>query len=418
MSPHDIEKLLADNQWLDAIKLLERIPEPRTNEQLSAMAWCYSRSNQFKEAIKIYNELIKRQPENAKWHYGKGYQFYMQKNWIEAIECFLKALSFYPNYFVVKYRIAYAYLQISGNTMQWSKDSFWKAIHHLEECHVIYSSYGEAEKKQHDATYAKVCVLHSKAIMSSDRYVDKAIELLKRAQVINPNDDICYQLAKALFLKKSYEEALEVLPQKENPYYFPELRSLILSNAGRYSESNKILNRLTQFRKKDYLYRRMAENFFRTNQLDKAEACSNKAIALNAKNYKNYLIKGSILEKKGMHKSAIDVCEKARKYKQHQFHVECSEAVALIDEIMNNTNNKPIDNASFETDGNEKCHKGQIVSYKEKRGFGFIADIQTDNKVFFHISDCPFEKVQIGQMVSYEIKNTPKGEKATKIVMV
>lgn len=47
--------------------------------------------------------MIQRQPQKAKWHYGKGYQFYMQKDWENAIENFSTALSLLENYLVVKY---------------------------------------------------------------------------------------------------------------------------------------------------------------------------------------------------------------------------------------------------------------------------------------------------------------------------
>ena len=80
--------------------------------------------------------------------------YYMQQHWAKAVDCFSEALALFQNYFVVKYRIAYAYVQLSGTTMQWSKDSFWKAIHHLEDCHKIYSSYSADDKRNHSATYA------------------------------------------------------------------------------------------------------------------------------------------------------------------------------------------------------------------------------------------------------------------------
>ena len=41
--------------------------------------------------------MIQRQPQKAKWYYGKGYQFYMQKDWENAIENFSTALSLFEN---------------------------------------------------------------------------------------------------------------------------------------------------------------------------------------------------------------------------------------------------------------------------------------------------------------------------------
>lgn len=415
MSQKEIKDLLDNNQWLDAIALLENLTAPLTDEQLATLAWCYSRASRYEDSIRLYDELTQRQPKIAKWHYGKGYQFYMQQDWEKAVDCFLKALSLYQNYFIVKYRIAYAYLQLSGNTMQWSKDSFWKAIHHLEDCHKIYSSYTPDEQRTHSTTYAKICALHGKAIMASDHYLDKAVELLKKARAIKPDNDISYQLAKALYLKKSYTEALELLPEIDKPYYFPELRGQILSDIGNYDESNHILIRLTRFRKKDYLFRRVAENYLAMEKLDEAESFSNKSISLNKWNHKNYLVLGQILDKKKMYKAAINSFEKARLAKQHQFQVECSEAVSFIDAIMQSTNNNPTDAVSRSDSDNEFRHSGQIVSYKKDRGFGFISDAQTAESIFFHITNYPCNEVQIGQKVKFDIEITKKGKKAINI---
>ena len=123
----EIENFLNNNQWIEAIQFIKNIPQPLSDEETAALAWCYSRNAEYENAIKLYDDMIQRQPQKAKWYYGKGYQFYMQKDWENAIENFSTALSLFENYLVVKYRIAYAYLQLSGNKMQWSKDTFWKA---------------------------------------------------------------------------------------------------------------------------------------------------------------------------------------------------------------------------------------------------------------------------------------------------
>ena len=187
---------------------------------LSTLAWCNSRAGNYDLAISQYDEMIKRQPQMAKWYYSKGYQYYMLKQWQEAIALFENALTIYKDFFVVKYRLAYAYLQISGNTMQWSKDSFWKAIKQLEDCHRVYASYPEETKREEKSTYADICALHGKTIMASDKYLDKSIALLKQAIDLKPNDnDFKYQLSKAYYSKKLYNEALNILPSIDKPYY-------------------------------------------------------------------------------------------------------------------------------------------------------------------------------------------------------
>ena len=59
---------------------------------LSKCGWCYSRAECYDSAIEKFNKLIEIEKDNPKWFYMKGYQFYMQKKYIESIECFDKAL--------------------------------------------------------------------------------------------------------------------------------------------------------------------------------------------------------------------------------------------------------------------------------------------------------------------------------------
>lgn len=413
----EIENFLNNNQWIEAIQFIKNIPQPLSDEETAALAWCYSRNAEYENAIKLYDDMIQRQPQKAKWYYGKGYQFYMQKDWENAIENFSTALSLFENYLVVKYRIAYAYLQLSGNKMQWSKDTFWKAIRHLEDCHKIFSSYAPEEQKKHIATYADICALHGKTIMASERYLDKSIELLKKANALKADDDFKYQLAKAFYLKKQYNDALTALPKSDKHYYVPELHSQILSDSGKYHESNEILLKLTKYRKKDYLFRRIAENYLKMHMIDKAESYSQKAVSMNKRNYKNYLTLGIILKEKKMYKSAMQSLEKARLYKQNQYKMDCSEAIILIDEINFLTDyNSTDDIVSIDTAVIR--NEGKVVKYNPEKGFGFILDFQSKENLFFHISNFPFNEAIIGQKVKYEIVHTPKGKSAISIVAI
>jgi len=416
MLQKEIEVFLNNNQWGEAIDFIKNLQSPLSDEETAALAWCYSRNAEYKAAIELYDDMIKRQPQKAKWYYGKGYQFYMQKNWEKAIENFSTALSLFENYLVVKYRIAYAYLQLSGNKMQWSKDTFWKAIRHLEDCHKIFSAYTPEEQKKHVATYADICALHGKTVMTSERYLDKSIELLKKANELKTDNDFKYQLAKAFYFKKQYNDALTALPKSDKHYYIPELRSQILSDSGKYQESNDILLKLTNYRKKDYLYRRIAENYLKMHIIDKAKYYSDKAVSINNRNYKNHLTLGIIFKEKEMYKSAIQSLEKARLFKQNQYNLDCSEAIVLIDEINSLTNNNPTDN--IETISTvDSCNEGKVVKYNQEKGYGFILDFQSNNNLFFHISNFPFNEAKIGQKVKYEIANTQKGQSAINIVI-
>ena len=413
MLPNELFCLLKENKWKDAIEYFSRINTPLNDEMLSTLAWCNSRAGNYDLAISQYDEMIKRQPQMAKWYYSKGYQYYMLKQWQEAIALFENALTLYKDFFVVKYRLAYAYLQISGTTMQWSKDSFWKAIKQLEDCHKIYASYPEETKCAEKSTYADICALHGKTIMASERYLDKSIVLLKQANELKPNDnDFIYQLSKAYYSKKFYDEALEILPNIDKPYYIPELRSQILYDIGEYSKSSTILFNLTKFRKKDYLFRRIAENFIKLNILDKAETNAKKAIRINNRNYKNYYTMGLVYFEKKYYKSAYEYFEKSRAIKAQQYQLEYTEAVAYIEKINIITNCAPEDPIE---EAKAKLVKGQVVKYNADRGFGFLKCSTISENIFFHVSDFPSQNPIIGSFVKFEIESTSKGKQAIRI---
>ncbi len=415
MLPKVLNELLENNEWEKAIAFLNDINIQLTDEELSAKAWCYSRIGNYEEAIKLYSQMIQRQPQIAKWHYAKGYQFYMQKKWQEAIDNFNEALKLFDEYLVVKYRIAYAYIQLSGNIMQWSKESFWKAIDHLEDCHKIFKSYSEEEQKNKSSTYADICALHGKTIMASQKYLDKSISLLKRAISLKNDDDFRYQLAKAYYSGKQYAEALNVLPNSSRSFYISELKSQILSEDGDYKESNNILLRLIKFRRKDYLYRRISENFLKLNDFKKAEEFIKKAIGIDKRNYKNYLGYGLVLKEKMMYKSAIENFEKARKIKQDKYQLDCVEAITHIEMIETLTNGVPTDSDTNCVSYECSRHLGKIVIYKKDKGYGFISEEATNDNVFFHISSFELGNPRMGGEVEFDIEETTKGKKAINI---
>lgn len=63
--------------------------------------------------------------------------------------------------------------------------------------------------------------------------------------------------------------------------------------------------------------------------------------------------------------------------------------------------------------------KGTIKRLNEK-GFGFITPEEGEKDVFFHANDCPdgnFKEMQEGNMVTFEMGDSPKGPKATGVTL-
>ena len=416
MIPQTLQQYLISNEWENALNFLESTKEQLGDDLLERKAWCCSRLEKYPEAIEIYRDLLSRQPNNAKWLYSLGYQFYAQKNYSKSVEYFERALEIYPEYLKVKYRIAYAYLQLSGTENQWTKDVYCKAIKHLKDSHIIYSNYSLDQKEKDKSTYADICALHGKTMLNSQKYIDNAIELFYLSLSLKYDEDVQYQLAKGYYLKKDYQGALDNLPKSNKPsYYVLELEAQILTDNQKYEESNKVLFRIIKFRRKDYLYQRIANNFLSIGNNGKAMEFALKAVSLDGRNYKNYLICGRICKEIKQYKTSIEYLEKARLNKQKKYQCDEPEAIRLIEEINVITSNYPIDEICVANSLEQQV--GIISKYNSSRGFGFIRAKLTGKDYFFHIKSVLTNRLPTqGMEVRFEIMQSEKGQVATNII--
>ena len=409
MYPKDLQLLLENNDWVGVENYVNTLQKPLPQDIKECLAWSYSRQEKYSEAIVIYDELLSEQPNNAKWLYSKGYQYYAQKDYKNAVIYFEEALKAYPNYLKVKYRISYAYIQLSGNERQWSKDVFWKAISHLKSAHEIYKNFTIDEQEKNRSTYADICALHGKILVGSSKYIDLSINYLEYSLLLKEDTDVRYQLAKAYYYKKNYPKALEELPsQGKVAYYVLELKSQIYADDGKIEKSNEVLFTLLKFRKKDYLYQRLAYNFLLLGNLDEALKYAQLALDKDKRNFKNTFLYGKVCYEKAMYREAYDYLQKARIQKQKNYNLDLPEAIELMDKIIQVTNN-------FDLCEDKQC-EGVISQYNTERGFGFIS-IQSDiERYFFHISQfANMPQPKVGSRVKFTKEKTPKGYQAKNI---
>ena len=102
--------------------------------------------------------------------------------------------------------------------------------------------------------------------------------------------------------------------------------------------------------------------------------------------------------------------------------------IAYVDENGNITNTKPdanikkteidVDQILISAPKREEevlsVQNGRVEYFNDEKGYGFIKDLGSVNKYFFHISNAP-NGIKIGDMVCFELEKSPKGNNAVNI---
>ena len=71
--------------------------------------------------------------------------------------------------------------------------------------------------------------------------------------------------------------------------------------------------------------------------------------------------------------------------------------------------------------GREKMARGTVKWFSDQKGYGFITPEDGSKDVFVHrsgIQGDDFKLLQEGQLVEFEVTNSPKGPQATNVVKV
>lgn len=404
-----------DAKWKDAALIYEQmLLENETSFLLSKCAWCHSRAEHYDKAIEIFNKLINIEKDNPKWYYMKGYQFYMQKRFVESIECFDIALELKSDYLVVLYRNAYANLQVAGEYMKLKKAEFWKAIGLLERSHEVWDNLSESDREKEKKTYFDVNFLHGKALEGLSNYNRKAVKYFKEALLIKA-DVVCqYNLSKTYYSMGEYDLAWETLPDSKE-YYVKELKASLLVKRGDNKGAIKLLESLLQKKEKDYLYVSLATIYFSEGRVKEAINSCNRAINLKKGNHKAYYWLAKGYYSVGLLNKAIVSLQTAISIKRERFNSDYIECVNLLETIKNEIDDNYMDDEellkSFEL--SKKRYKGRIKKYIPQKAYGFIENKEIGD-VFFHSSSCKF-KISEGAIVFFDCEETLKGKIAKNI---
>lgn len=406
------QQLEKEKNWVEAanqyIQLLNENLSPLLYERV---AWCFSRAGKYNDSINYLLKLHEIEPLSAKLLYMVGYQYYCQKKWVKSVEWFEKALEMYPNYFVVKYRLAYAYIQIAGKYKKLTKAEYWKALGHLRDCHRLWKTFDENKKQRKRSQYFDINFLHGKVLMELPNHRNEAINCFLKALEINPKDEFArYNLAKTYYLNGAFKKSKENIPPGTQ-YYVVELSAHVDVKLGNYPSAISAITQLLNRRKKDYLFYFLADIHLLCGNLGEAYKMAQKAVSLGKNNHKNYYILSKVFYQYGLFNKAIENLDKAVKIKKATFDAAYEECDELREIILSkifpdyHDDNKLLEKLNKLI--NSQSEQGIICRYNSEKGFGFIKGYPKN--IFFHISNCKYKGVAEGDQVEYTAIHTDRG---------
>jgi len=151
------------------------------------------------------------------------------------------------------------------------------------------------------------------------------------------------------------------------------------------------------------------------------------------KNHSNYMAKSKETfnkkqkETKRLQKRQQKESRKQERESSKQKGLPLSEMMAYIDENGNLTNTPPehgalrhlkrpvnVRNNNVSTEESRHLRTGVVTFFNEAKGFGFIQDLASKERVFMHVSDL-VDKVKEQATVHFEVERGERGLSARKI---
>jgi tetratricopeptide (TPR) repeat protein len=246
-------------------------------------------------ALKLYNQVLKIQPNHSQSLNNLGVIFQNQMNHEKAKDCVEKAIAIKPDYADAHNNLGIIFEKLGEN--QKAKECYEKAIEIKPDYANAHNNLGIIFKELKDYQKAKECY-------------EKAIEL-------NPNYANAYNNLSVIFIKlKDFQKAKECFEKviAINPNYTPAYNNLgnIFKELGEYEKAKSCYEKVIEI---DPNYSQAHNNlgviFKDLGEYEKAKSCSEKAIEIDPNFYEAHNNLGVIFKDLGEYEKAKSCYEKA-----------------------------------------------------------------------------------------------------------
>jgi tetratricopeptide (TPR) repeat protein len=406
------EQFMSESNWDEAIAVYKKAVEldQHNISILGKLGFCYSRSGQHELSIKIFSDLCQRAPQDAKWPYMIGYQYYDKKDWKKAIQYFDKSLSLDGDYIKVLYRSSYARIQI---------DDIETAEKLLLKCINSWQKLDEGKKVGENSRYSDACFQLGKLYLNK-RLTLKAEKWLKEAVSHGDRDEHKhYNLGKAFLGNKKITEALEEFKRANALHprldYFQDKLAYTYLQAGQFDQAEQIYQTIPPHKRKSYIWCNYGVTLLKRGKSEAAINALQNAVKQDYDNHRIHFYLGSAYLERENIPHALKELELAAKLKLKYFETEYKEAIEKIKMIHSQFGERITSSGSDASIGNEI---GIIETFNSKRGFGFLKN-KNGEKIFFHISAVsnPGE-IFLGREANFVRVESEKGSKASEVSII
>jgi tetratricopeptide (TPR) repeat protein/cold shock CspA family protein len=456
------EELEKKKDWKGALDIYQRLYDADENgdlEVLKKIGWCQSKAGLYSEAAATFKDIIACEPKVAKWYYMTGAQYFALEKWETALESLRKAVRLMPDYAAAMHKYGSTLLQLAGNDCELKNHYYIEAEAQFEACRALWGRMPQDQKKRNQIIFADVFLQRGKMYLRRKEYA-QAVECLKLSIQLNPDAwESRFQLAKAYSESGDQEAALKALPDVQRPA-MQELMVLILLRKGDTEKGLRLLKGSVRSRNRDYLLREIADIYFQKNDLAAACLYAERAVRAEGNSHKNHYCLAWIYKAAGLLKHAKQEAETAIVLKRANHKQDYDEArtfLSLVEKEIAVRHHKQ-DNAAVlqalqkgmplpvmpaaapaaraVTAPNPpkygranfkaaraagRSRTGIIQSFLNGKGCGFLVCSQNGKSFYFHMKDFPEAQhlpVQTGMEVAFELKKTPRGLAAVKLVLV
>jgi CspA family cold shock protein len=379
--------LMAEEKWGEAIALLNPFKEAGnlSIDGLHILAYYYSRSRKYTEAIRIYEGLRERFPNEAKWAYSLAYQYKSKKDVQAAIKAYEKCLELSPKWLKVLGELGLLYKE-NGSTER-ALESYRNGIQ-------TYRAMKPDRQKEFAPIYSKLTARAAKLISSAgnmdETEKNEAESLFRESISADPeNCDTWYRLGDFYLGCGKYDDALQYLQKAESlapkKEYIPHKIAQAHLKKGDHNQALKIYETIPHHKRTPYILHGMAQCFINKGELKQGAYYHYLAAQREPEKWYHRRDLGLALADLRDRDQAIENLNMANQLYKKENGKDFAKILAKIEELKETPKGESIvfekPNAPVTT-----ISYGTITKYISGKGFGFIKEDNDGAEVFFHIS--------------------------------